>query len=78
MQEEQQKEAPFIQLLTGSLTSQMPGYLMEDIRERVIRCIDWWKWKNTIKRPIDKDDVLAIRMIEKRVKSKNYHNLKWD
>ena len=78
IQEEQQKEAPFIQLLTGSLTSQMPGYLMEDIRERVVRCIDWWKWKNIIKRPIDKDDVLAIRMIEKRVKSKNYHNLKWD
>lgn len=78
MQEEKEKEAPFIQLLTGSLTRQMPGFLMEDIKERVIRCIDWWKWKNIIKRPIDKDDVLAIRMIEKRVTSKNYENLKWD
>ena len=76
--EEAAKEAPFIQLLTGSLMPQLPNLTMEQVRERVVRCVAWWKEKNMIKRPIDKDDVLAIRIIEKRVTSMNYAKLKWE
>lgn len=36
--------------------------------------VDWWKTKNKWKRPIRKDDVLALRMIERKLKS----NLKRD
>ena len=76
--EEATKESPFIRLLIGSLMPKLPNLSMEQIAERVKRCIAWWKEKNMIKRAIDKDDVLAIRMIEKRVLSKNYEKLKWE
>lgn len=75
---EQAKEAPFIQMLVGSIGQKSEGLSIEEIQARVIKCVDWWKHKNMIKRPIDKDDILAIRMIEKRVLSKNYSKLDWD
>ena len=78
LEEETAKEAPFIQLLTCSLMAKLPQLTMEEVGERVRKCIAWWKEKNMIKRAIDKDDVLAIRMIEKRILSKNYDKLKWE
>jgi len=30
--------------------------------------VDWWKYKNKWKRPIDKDDAKALRMIERKLK----------
>jgi len=76
--EEQAKEAPFIQMLVGGIMKEQTALSMDEIKTRVIRCVHWWKWKNMIKRPIDKDDVLAVRMIQKRVLSKNYDELKWE
>jgi hypothetical protein len=32
---------------------------------------DWWKFKNKWKRPIDQDDVKALRMIERKLKYEN-------
>ncbi len=78
MEEESKKEAPFIQMITGSLMSKLPGMTVDEISARVTRCVEWWKWKNKIKRPLDKNDQLAIRMIEKRACSKNYEKLKWE
>lgn len=46
------------------------------LNERIHEGLAWWKWKNQIKRPIQKDDTLALRMIEQRIKSKNWKNLK--
>lgn len=46
------------------------------IREMVVDSAAWWKYKNKWKRPILKDDTLALRMIEKRINSVNYKNLK--
>ncbi len=47
-----------------------------EFEERIWECVDWWKFKNKWKRPIEKDDTLALRMIEKRLLSKNYATLK--
>lgn len=44
----------------------------DEVRDRIHESIRWWKYKNKWKRPIAKDDTLALRMIEKRIQSKNY------
>lgn len=38
-----------------------------DFDKLVWSAIDWWKHKNIWKRPITKDDALAMRMIERRI-----------
>lgn len=43
-----------------------------ELLRRTMECIRWWKYKNKWKRPIAKDDTLALRMIEKRLLSPNY------
>jgi hypothetical protein len=41
----------------------------QECNERAVwQAIEWWKIKNVWKRPIGKDDSLALRMIEKRLK----------
>jgi hypothetical protein len=40
----------------------------EKIYELIWDAIDWWKHKNLYKRPIDKDDAKALRMIVKKLK----------
>ena len=77
LQEEKEKEAPFIQFLIGALMPKLPELSEQEVETRVVKSVDWWKEKNMIKRSIDKDDVLAIRMIQKRVCSKNYEKLDW-
>jgi hypothetical protein len=46
------------------------------LNKRIHESIAYWKLKNDIKRPIQQDDTLALRMIERRINSKNYENLK--
>lgn len=58
---EQQSEQLFIDLIMNNLKL--------DDRQIVIDCITWWKYKNKIKRSIDKDDALAYRMITTRIKT---------
>lgn len=41
-----------------------------DFNKLIWSAIDWWKHKNIWKRPITKDDALALRMIERRIFSK--------
>jgi hypothetical protein len=45
----------------------------DELYARIRECINWWKYKNQWKRPIAKKDDLALRMIEKRLLSKNYN-----
>lgn len=46
----------------------------QTIIKMVVDSVMWWKYKNKWKRPITKDDTLALRMIEQRIHSKKY---KW-
>jgi hypothetical protein len=73
-----ENEKHFAEFVIGRNIGKLPGLTDEQVQQRVLECIEWWKFKNQWKRPIDKDDTLALRMIERRIKSKNYQNLKWE
>lgn len=74
--EEIEKEKFFFEFVFGrNLSMTDSGKISSaEVMNRILECLDWWKFKNKWKRPIDKDDTLALRMIEKRIKSKNYGN----
>lgn len=58
---EQQSEQLFIDLVMN--------HLRLNDRQIVIDCVSWWKYKNKIKRSIDKNDALAYKMITTRIKT---------
>lgn len=66
--EEQEQEDHFCLMLIGEIEKRglkcKKGILVEDV---IMDLIDWWKFKNKWKRPINKDDELAMRMIERRL-----------
>lgn len=76
--EEQEKEKHFIDLVYSQTYKSLSFLSEKMVRARIVRCIDWWKYKNQFKRAITKDDTLALRMIVKRITSNNWVNLKWD
>lgn len=43
----------------------------EETYQIIFNTIDWWKFKNMWKRPIDKDDTKALRMIVKKILNDN-------
>lgn len=47
---------------------------IDDVLTKVEESVRWWKFKNQIKRPITSDDTKALRMIEKRIASKQYES----
>jgi len=57
--EELEREKLFVQLVVNR------NNVSED---KVWKLVDWWKYKNKWKRPIDKDDAKALRMIERKLK----------
>lgn len=66
--EEQEQEDQFCLMLIGECQKRglIPrnGLCYEDI---IMELIDWWKFKNKWKRPISKNDELAMKMIERRL-----------
>ena len=58
---EQQSEQLFIDLVVNNLK-------LND-RQIIVDCITWWKYKNKIKRSIDKNDALAYKMITNKIKT---------
>lgn len=70
-QEELKGEEAFSDLLLRRNISKFEDE--DELHARIRECINWWKYKNQWKRPVAKDDELALRMIEKRLLSKNYH-----
>jgi hypothetical protein len=72
---ESKKEVDFANMIVGQV-SQRIQLSQAEIEKRVRETIQWWKYKNQIKRAITKDDTLALRMIIKRVCSVNYKTLK--
>lgn len=58
---EQKNEEFFVKFVAGR-NGNVP-----DVENKVIESVSWWKYKNKWKRPITKDDALALRMIENRI-----------
>ena len=59
--EELESEQMFVMLIRNTL------HISRADSKRVEDAITWWKYKNKIKRPIQKDDALAFRMITKKL-----------
>lgn len=57
-EEELEREKLFVKLVVNRTKAD---------EEKVWEAVDWWKHKNKWKRPIDKDDAKALRMIEKHL-----------
>lgn len=57
---EMERESHFINLVAGRIGV---------AKQAVLEAVSWWKFKNKWKRPLDKDDAKALRMIEGRLKS---------
>lgn len=70
MLDEQAQERAFIDFLVGRASANNPKIDEEKCREFVNGCISWWKNRVIMKRPITKNDTLALRMIERRVNAK--------
>lgn len=72
---ELQNEKEFMRFIADRNKGKIEGCDDSEVKQRVVQGVIWWKYKNKWKRPIAKDDTLALRMIEHRIQSKNYHKL---
>lgn len=75
---EMEKEMDFKKLIFGAVRPKLAKLDEVMIHARIERTLEWWKYKNQIKRPITEDDAKAYRMMVQRITSPNYANLKWD
>lgn len=64
--DELEQEKAFVRLLIDRNISKF-DLNEEELAEKLWSLVDWWKFKNVWKRPIEKDDAKALRMIEKRL-----------
>lgn len=69
--EEIEKEKDFAMLVLGELIKLYPKLNQDTLKITIDELIEWWKFKNKIKRPIDKDDAKALRMIVKEFQRNN-------
>jgi hypothetical protein len=69
--EELKNERNFALLVLGELIRLYPKVLEDSLRKSIDELIEWWKFKNQYKRPIDKDDAKALRMIVAQYKRIN-------
>lgn len=61
-------EKDFAKMLLGSAQRKYSDALdMLKCEAFIAECIEWWKLRVIVKRPITKNDTLALNMIEKRV-----------
>ncbi len=67
--QELENEKNFAKLIYSQVYKFFKGETEEYIFEKIWESIDWWKFKNMWKRPIDKDDSKALRMIVKKIKN---------
>jgi len=66
--QELENEKNFTKLIYSQVYKNFKGKSEEYIYNKIWETIDWWKYKNMWKRPIDKDDTKALRMIVKKLK----------
>ncbi len=69
--EEIENEKYFAKLVLGQLMTLYPKLPESTLTKSIDELIEWWKFKNMIKRPIDKDDTKALRMILAEFKRRN-------
>jgi len=67
-------EKEFVKLVVAQNSHDLSSKQLESIEGLVWGCIEWWKNKNVWKRPIEKDDAKALRMISSELKRR----LKWE
>ena len=65
--QELENEKNFTKLIYSQVYQNFKGKSEEYIYDKIWETIDWWKYKNMWKRPIDKDDTKALRMIVKKL-----------
>lgn len=65
--EEKADEEAFVKLLVGLVLAKMPEVSVQKAESFSNELIEWWKYRTIQKRPIAKDDTLAMRMIERRL-----------
>lgn len=70
LQDELRQQGEFVEFLVRRAQHNNPAVSEEKCRQFVQSCVDWWKTKNIWKRPISKNDALAMKMIERRVNAK--------
>ena len=63
---ELEQEKDFVRMVVGQILVQHKNHSENEVENKVWELIEWWKFKNKIKRPIDKDDSKALRMIVKK------------
>lgn len=63
---ELEQEKDFAKMVVGQILVQHKKHSEAEVENKVWELIEWWKFKNKIKRPIDKDDSKALRMIIKK------------
>ncbi len=68
---ELENEKYFAMLVIQQVTSVTIKKPISDLESKVWKAIEWWKFKNQFKRPIDKDDAKALRMIQKKIIKEN-------
>ena len=65
--DEIENEKNFAKMVYAQVFQKLHKESEESIYTKIWESIDWWKFKNMWKRPIDKDDAKALRMIIKRI-----------
>jgi hypothetical protein len=68
--EELENEKNFAKMVYAQVYQKLKKQTEEYIYQKILEAIDWWKFKNMWKRPIDKDDTKALRMITNRILNK--------
>ncbi len=68
---ELESEKYFADMVMQQINSTTLKKPIVDLWSKIWEAIEWWKFKNMIKRPIDKDDSKALRMIMKKLISDN-------
>jgi len=65
--DEIENEKNFAKMVYSQVYQRLKKESEESVYTKIWESIDWWKFKNMWKRPIDKDDAKALRMIIKRI-----------
>jgi hypothetical protein len=63
--EERKWEANFIRMLIDEMKRK--NIKIPNAKGSILKAVDWWKTKNKWKRPLNKDDTKAFRMIKERL-----------
>ncbi len=68
---ELENEKHFVKMVIQQITSTTTKKPISELEKKVWEAVEWWKFKNKFKRPIDKDDTKALRMIQSKIINAN-------